>query len=741
MSTNNKWEALSLRDRAFLIRESVKNGVTNLDEIRNAWEHRFDGESNQPTQEKPWYKKVWDAISEGGRMARDARIGAIGAEQVRDLYRQEESEKAQELAKQYAKANIAGMAMGAGAANTAGLVGDLGITGVSTLADTAVEGNTDNLIRDLGVNTAFDILGHGTGKVINKIIEKTPIVPSNIENVLKYFDRSDLRSLDKDNLVSIINNSSNEDLEKLVKLTSRFDGDWGLIKPLVAIKKGDLHSFSSVLSEAMQKMRHGNVPNSKFIEEATNLIKENWNKYLKEGGNNNLHLRQTSTELLPAKKYVSHGISTYNFQKAIKRGEESIMPSFAILPQNTDSRWGDILFLGRKGLLGNTKIYPSDAWTPTVSMVEDINNKTNQQVLDEMMSIQNKRSIPEISLKEVENTNWNMEVPTNEVKNQNSFASWFVDQVPTTSIRGTTPYMEAKYQGNLPFSSFSHMIIPEEAIDAIEWAEKNKMPYSVYGDYNIGDKKKRYETLQQVLNDNDLLFKNGGHINHQFSGIGSSPSEDPGIWETIKGWFSKEEPKYITKDNYIQELANFRNAFEEFKPKAYWDSFGKKYTVGTGLTYYLDENGNETKVRKGDRISKEENDIQIARRVARDEEYARSKTPFWDKYHPELKFQILEAMYNVGPKAVWVGSENYQNALREYEKAKGWKKKDYDLKKIFQHADWNLNNQKWLGVRSAMRRNPQAINPDDYKMIYNVGSRLRDSLRTAYHNKFNNPEK
>lgn len=235
------------------------------------------------------------------------------------------------------------------------------------------------------------------------------------------------------------------------------------------------------------------------------------------------------------------------------------------------------------------------------------------------------------------------------------------------------------------------------------------------------------------------------HQNHQFSGVEGNAEEDPGIlkdaWDTVKGWFSKEEPKYITKDNYIQELANFRNAFEEFRPKAYWDSFGKKYTVGTGLTYYLDEKGNETKVRKGDKISKEDNDVQIARRVARDEEYARKKTPFWDNYHPELKFQILEAMYNVGPKAVWVSAKNYQNALREYEKAQGWKKKDYDLKSIFQHADWNLNDQKWLGVRSAMRRNPQAINPEDYKMIYNVGSKLRDSLRTAYHNKFNNPEK
>lgn len=43
MSNNNKWEALSLRDRAFLMREGIRNGITDIDSIRNTWEHRFDG--------------------------------------------------------------------------------------------------------------------------------------------------------------------------------------------------------------------------------------------------------------------------------------------------------------------------------------------------------------------------------------------------------------------------------------------------------------------------------------------------------------------------------------------------------------------------------------------------------------------------------------------------------------------------------------------------------------------------
>lgn len=43
MSINNQWGALSMRDRAFLIREAVRNGITDIDSIRDTWEHRFDG--------------------------------------------------------------------------------------------------------------------------------------------------------------------------------------------------------------------------------------------------------------------------------------------------------------------------------------------------------------------------------------------------------------------------------------------------------------------------------------------------------------------------------------------------------------------------------------------------------------------------------------------------------------------------------------------------------------------------
>lgn len=129
MSTNNKWQALSMRDRAFLIREAVRNGITDIDSIRDTWEHRFDGESDQPTEEKPWYKKLASAISEGARMARDARIGAVGAEQVRELYRKGENEKAQKQAEQYAHANIADISTALGKTTDAILPNILNLSG------------------------------------------------------------------------------------------------------------------------------------------------------------------------------------------------------------------------------------------------------------------------------------------------------------------------------------------------------------------------------------------------------------------------------------------------------------------------------------------------------------------------------------------------------------------------------------------------------------------------------------
>lgn len=48
MSNKNKWEALSMKDRAFLMREGIRNGITDLNEIRDLYNqsHQFSGENN-----------------------------------------------------------------------------------------------------------------------------------------------------------------------------------------------------------------------------------------------------------------------------------------------------------------------------------------------------------------------------------------------------------------------------------------------------------------------------------------------------------------------------------------------------------------------------------------------------------------------------------------------------------------------------------------------------------------------
>lgn len=72
MSTNNKWQALSMKDRAFLIREAVRNGITDINSIRDTWEHRFDGESNQPTEDEYIAKQAQNKINKALHNARNA---------------------------------------------------------------------------------------------------------------------------------------------------------------------------------------------------------------------------------------------------------------------------------------------------------------------------------------------------------------------------------------------------------------------------------------------------------------------------------------------------------------------------------------------------------------------------------------------------------------------------------------------------------------------------------------------
>lgn len=110
------WDKLSMRDRAFLIRQAVKNGITDIGSIKDTWEHRFDGEENQTVEETPWYQKMLNFLGETASMRRDARTGNVGATIVRDLYDSGNKEKADELSAQILAANLTGMTLATGAA-------------------------------------------------------------------------------------------------------------------------------------------------------------------------------------------------------------------------------------------------------------------------------------------------------------------------------------------------------------------------------------------------------------------------------------------------------------------------------------------------------------------------------------------------------------------------------------------------------------------------------------------------
>jgi hypothetical protein len=79
-------------------------------------------------------KSFIQTLGDVAKMAKDVRIGAVGAQQIRDLYKDGKTEEAQNLADKYYKANNAGIALGAGFASP-NILTDLGITFGTTLSD------------------------------------------------------------------------------------------------------------------------------------------------------------------------------------------------------------------------------------------------------------------------------------------------------------------------------------------------------------------------------------------------------------------------------------------------------------------------------------------------------------------------------------------------------------------------------------------------------------------------------
>lgn len=205
MKNINKWDSLSIKDKADLMKLYIKNGINNLEEIRSHYNKYADGGYTEEDEEyytvptrqeyleevkrkaleasnsqgvvdkKP--KTFVERLLENGQSARDSRIGAVGTQQIRDLYKDGKTKEAQNLADKYYKANTAGIALGAGFASP-NLYTDLGITFGTTLLDAVPNYMTNdkktatkNTAIDLASNAAFDLLGHGVGKLINKGVD------------------------------------------------------------------------------------------------------------------------------------------------------------------------------------------------------------------------------------------------------------------------------------------------------------------------------------------------------------------------------------------------------------------------------------------------------------------------------------------------------------------------------------------------------------------------------------------
>lgn len=72
-------------------------------------------------------KKIFKALIENGSAARDAKIGALGADVVRDLYKDGKTEEAKELSDTLLKANAAGIMTGIGGASTLSSISNIGL--------------------------------------------------------------------------------------------------------------------------------------------------------------------------------------------------------------------------------------------------------------------------------------------------------------------------------------------------------------------------------------------------------------------------------------------------------------------------------------------------------------------------------------------------------------------------------------------------------------------------------------
>ena len=207
--------------------------------------------------------------------------------------------------------------------------------------------------------------------------------------------------------------------------------------------------------------------------------------------------------------------------------------------------------------------------------------------------------------------------------------------------------------------------------------------------------------------------------------------------------FSEDETKGITNKaglmqkveddrTWFDKVTQFQNAFENFLSEAKEipqedRTKPKQWLIGYGMSKIYDAKEKKWRpVREGDKLTKAQAEEQREKwydDIFRSE-VDRLKLYHFDEYPDELKFQLFDLLYNTsGIEKDSVGRRTaYLQELLNYESKRGFKSNKYDLRKILQHADWSLNHitksgtHSSLGLRSIMRRNPNAIDYEDLEI-------------------------
>lgn len=108
------------------------------------------------------WDRIFKALQKYGLQARDARINAIGVDNIRDLHKDGKTEEANKLTNDLYKANIAGINFATGF--SAKPLINASVSTASTLAEAPLNSG-ETIVKDLAINTGLEALGYGLTKL------------------------------------------------------------------------------------------------------------------------------------------------------------------------------------------------------------------------------------------------------------------------------------------------------------------------------------------------------------------------------------------------------------------------------------------------------------------------------------------------------------------------------------------------------------------------------------------------